>query len=292
MDAGMTIRLILAVLTFSAVARAQHRVLVSGCGYGEVAVIAADGTVEWSHPEKNETNDAWLLPNGDIAMGFKYGARIVRPDWEGKTGWKVIRERMTAKGGENHSCQPLPGGGFLIGESFDGVSRIIELDADFNETKCIELKGLGGRHSTFRQIRKTPQGTYLITQQQKGGIAMEVNAAGEIIRRFPDGRFGALRLENGNTLIACGDRGRIIEVDPAGTVVWALEKDDLEGITLAFTAGMQRLPNGNTLFCNWGGHSKTRGASLIEVTPDKRVVWSASPGKANRISHVKVLPAK
>lgn len=282
-------RLLVCLLLAAVSAQAGHRLLVSGCGYGEVAVYTADGSLEWSAPEKREVSDAWLLPNGDIAMAYKFGARIIRPDWKMKTGFDVVHDHPTPEGGETHTCMPLPGGGFLIGESFDGVSFIIELDASFNQMKRIELKALGGKHSTFRQISKTPQNTYLITQQRKGGIAMEVDGQGTIIRRFPDGRFTALRLDNGNTLIACGDAGRILEIDPNDKTVWSVEKNDLPDITLGFVAGLQRLPNGNTLVANWGGHGGASGASIIEISPNKKVIWSTSPGKANRISNVKVL---
>jgi hypothetical protein len=270
-------------------AQAQHRLLVSGCGYGEVAVYASDGSREWSCPEKNEVSDAWLLPNNDIVMAYKYGMRIIRPDWKSGSGGAVLKDRPTPSGGETHSCQPLPGGGFLIGESFKDASYIVELNAELKERRRIELKGLGGTHSSFRQIRKTTHNTYLVTQQRKGGIAMEIDASGKIMRTFPDGRYVAERLQNGNTLLACGDNHCIIEIDPEGNVVWTLEQNDLAGISIGFVAGLQRLPNGNTLFSNWGGHGKTTGASLIEVTPNKQVVWSASPGTPNRISNVKVL---
>ncbi len=287
----MTKLLIMLTALGAASCFAQHRLLVSGCAYDEVAVYAADGTKEWSVAEKNECDDAWLLPDNDIVMAYKHGIRIIRPDWAGGSGATTLKERPTPNGGETHSCQPLPGGGFLIGESFDGLSHIVELDANLQETQRIPLKGLGGKHSTFRQIRKTPHNTYLITQQKKGGRAMEVDSNGNIIRRFPDGRFVAERLGNGNTLIACGDNHRIIEVNEAGKIVWALEQHDLPGIAIGFAAGVQRLPNGNTLFCNWGGHGDTSGPSIIEVSPDKKVVWSASPGIPNRIANVKVLTA-
>ncbi len=280
---------LICLLLISISAQAQHRLLVSGCNYGQVAVYSADGSKEWSYPEKQEVSDAWLLPNNDIAMAYKYGAKIIRPNWATGTGCTVVLDRPSPEGSETHTCMPLPKGGFLIGESHKGISYLIELDAKFKETKRIELPGLGGKHSTFRQIRKTPQDTYLITQQQKKGIAMEIDATGKIIRRFSDGKFVAKRLANGNTLIACGDNHRIIEVDATGSEVWTLEKDDLPGISIGFVAGLQRLENGNTLFCNWGGHGGTSGESIIEVSPNKKVIWSTSPGTPNRISNVKVL---
>ena len=282
--------LLLAATLLSVIAaQAQHRILVSGCGYGEVAVYATDSSLEWSSAEKREVSDAWLLPNGDIAMSYKYGARIIRPDWKAGSGFDVVQDYPVKDGGEIHTCRPLPGGGYLIGESFDGVSCIVEADAAFREILRIELKEFGGKHSSFRQIRKTPQGTHLVTQQRNNGKALEISSEGKIIRTFPDGRFAAERLPSGHTLIACGDAHRLIETDQTGRVVWAVEQHDLEGITLGFVAGFQRLENGNTVFCNWGGHGGTSGPSVIEVTPDKRVVWSFSKGKANRISHVRIL---
>lgn len=283
------IKWVLSLLLLAGVAYGQHRVLVSGCGYGEVAVYAEDGSKEWGVEDKREASDAWLLANGDIAQSTKDGARVIRPDWKSGAGFETVLEWKTPKGGETHACQPLPNGGFLIGESFQGSSFIIELDSDFKETKRIELKDFGGKHSSFRQIRKTADGTYLVTQQRKNGKALEISKDGKMLREFPDGRYVAERLPNGNTLIACGDAHRLIEVDGDNKVVWSVEQNDLEGITIGFVAGVQRLENGNTIFCNWGGHGGTSGGSIIEVTPDKKVVWQFSPGKANRISNIKVL---
>ena len=49
---------------------------------------------------------------------------------------------------------------------------------------------------------------------------------------------------------------------------------------LKFMAGLERLPNGDTLMANWLGHNQIgTTADLIEVTPDKRIVWTFSGGK-------------
>ena len=40
-------------------------------------------------------------------------------------------------------------------------------------------------------------------------------------------------------------------------------------------AGLQRLPNGNTIFCNYLGHGHLGEQShFFEMTPDKKVVWA------------------
>ncbi|MHA0112013.1 hypothetical protein ACXYUI_33900, partial [Klebsiella pneumoniae] len=42
--------------------------------------------------------------------------------------------------------------------------------------------------------------------------------------------FGAIRLRNGNTMIAGGNNNRVIEVTPEGKVVWSIEHNELPGI--------------------------------------------------------------
>ena len=266
-----------------------RRLLVSGCGLGYIAILDAGGKIEWSMPEKEETSDAWFLANGHILMAHKSGIREIVPDLASGKGARTVWRRATPAGGETHSCQPLPDGRILVGESYQGRSLILEIDRDGREHARIELPGFGGAHSSFRQIRKTPQGTYLVTQQRGGGKALEIAADGSTVRTFPDGRFVATRLPDGNTLIACGDAHRVIEVDPDGKIVWSLAKDDLPEIAIGFAAGLQRLPNGNTILTNWGGHGGSAGPAILEVTPDKKVVWRSPSTIANRVSNVFVL---
>jgi hypothetical protein len=86
------------------------------------------------------------------------------------------------------------------------------------------------------------------------------------------------RLPNGNTIISCGDKNKepmVIEVDKDGEIVWKVGHLDLEGMRLQFMTGFQRLPNGNTVMTNWLGHDQFgNGPHIIEVTPEKEVVWT------------------
>jgi hypothetical protein len=41
--------------------------------------------------------------------------------------------------------------------------------------------------------------------------------------------FGAVRLLNGDTLIASGNNNRVFEVTPEGKTVWSIERDELPG---------------------------------------------------------------
>lgn len=51
-----------------------------------------------------------------------------------------------------------------------------------------------------------------------------------------------------------------------------MDQHDLPGITLAWVTRVERLPNGNTLFGNC--HAGPDNPQIIEVTPQKQVVWT------------------
>jgi hypothetical protein len=64
------------------------------------------------------------------------------------------------------------------------------------------------------------------------------------------------------------------EVNPKGETVWEFKNTDLPE-SFRFVQAPQtctRLANGNTIFTSRGGGGK--GPQLVEVTPDKEVVWA------------------
>jgi len=86
----------------------------------------------------------------------------------------------------------------------------------------------------------------------------------------------------------------VFEADAAGKTVWQIKDAELPGIQLYFMAGLQRLPNGNTVVSNWLGHGNFgKAPHLIEVTPDKKVVWTyANHDAFKTISSVQLLDVK
>ncbi len=84
--------------------------------------------------------------------------------------------------------------------------------------------------------------------------------------------FGAIRLHNGDTLIAGGNNNRVFEVTPEGKTVWSIERDEFPGIHLCWITTVELLPNGHIVFGNT--HAGPDNPQLIEVTRDKKVVWT------------------
>jgi hypothetical protein len=293
--------LIILLFSFSVAIQAatptiKHTLLVSGTGLNYVGIIDSTGNIAWKHDEaeagNGQKNDCWLLPNGNIVYSYQWGIRIVSV----RTN-KVIWDRLTPKRnnqtGEVHSCQPLEGGSskFLVGECFQDTAFIVEVDTSKKEWRRIPLKNQGGgTHGKWRQIRKTPQNTYLVSSMDLYR-SFEYDTTGKLVREFPAGGYFASRLENGNTLTGTGGDCRFVEFDASGTKIWEVNNSTLSvsGLVIGFGSEAQRLPNGNTIITNWGGHGTGSGASVVEIKPDRSVVGALPSSFPTQIASVKVI---
>ncbi len=264
----------------------KHRWLTSVAHPGPLAIITDTGATEWSIDITDESNDAWVLPSGNILHAYKTGVREITP------AKAVVWEYPAPAGSEIHGCQPLDGGRFLVGEAHDaGLAYLRELDGTgaVKSTVTVQAETPLGAHDQFREVRKTPQGTYLVAYMGYRK-ARELDAEGKKLREFPCGMFVATRLPNLNTLIACGDDHRVIEVDPQDKIVWEVGEKDIPGNYLGFAAGVQRLANGNTVIANWSGHGgDPNQPQVFEVTPDKKVVWEVKDPALKLVSMVEIL---
>jgi len=271
-----------------------HRFFTCGWSSGGPTLYDEQCQMVWNSPTKAEVSDGWVLPDGSVVYSYsmrKEGvSSVIRLDAEKNKMW----EYRLPEGRDNHSCQPLPHGGFLLGECAEDGLWMLELDADGKELKRVKVAdAVNDIHHAFRMVRKTPEGTYLGTlmksaqaegQELKAKHAYEWDSTGKLIRTFPSGFFVAVRLPDGNTLVSEGggvDGRGVTEYDADGNVVWALTSDDLKaaGLRVGMVCGIQRLPNGNTIVSNVKHGKHFLGApdgempKVFEVTPDKKVVW-------------------
>jgi hypothetical protein len=138
---------------------------------------------EWTH-----ANTCEVMPDGNLLTSFRLINTIGIIDKQsGRFLWKWGKDEL----GGQHDPTPLPNGNILLFDNgwltrrltpFPG-SRVIEVDPQTD--------------------------TILWTYETKPGWAF-----------FSSFISGAQRLDNGNTLICEGMRGRIFEVTPAGEIVW------------------------------------------------------------------------
>jgi hypothetical protein len=249
---------------------AGHRFVCTDYTQGKVFIVSAEGKVEWEYAAPS-CNDLWVLPNGNFLFNTGHGVREVTREK------KVVFDYQSKS--EIYACQRLSNGNTFIGECNAG--RLLEVAPDGKIVKELRLlpEGKDGGHSYMRNARQLANGHYLVTHYGEQ-VVREYDGQGKVVREIPavGGPHSAIRLANGHTLIACGDRpggSRVFEMDADGKTVWQVTSDDLPGISLKFMTGFQRLPNGNTVMSNWLGHGQFgKAPHVIEVTPDKKVVWT------------------
>jgi len=286
----MRLMLCLAALCLSPLASTQdaapvrHPFLCCDNGQNKDFVVGADGSILWELPVA-VGQDVWRLANGNYLLSNVRGAQEVTPDKQ------IVWEYKSPEGTEVHTCQPLENGNVLIGEC--GTKRLIEVDREGKIVKEIHVEtSTENVHLHYRIARKLKNGNYLVACVGEH-VLKEVDGEGNLVHALPTPGdvFVGIRLPNGNTLIGCGDGHRIIEVDPQDKVVWQVDENELPGIPLRFVAGLQRLPNGNTVVCNWGGHGHIGEQPVIfEITREKQVVWKIDDyAKFRCISNVQLL---
>ena len=264
-----------------------RRVLAGDDSTHRLAIIAADGKIEWEI-KVGAIHDAHILPNGNMLLQQGWTkVQEVTPDkqvvWEYDAAKANAGQRV-----EIHAFQRLENGNTMIVES--GAARIIEVDKDGKIQHSVKLKtDHPSAHSDTRLVRKLANGNYLAAQESDGFVR-EYDSEGKIVWEYEVPMFGkppkgghgpeawgnklfsAVRLANGNTLVGAGNGHSVIEVTPAKEIVWKIEQNDLPGITLAWVTRVERLANGNTIIGNC--HAGKDNPQMIEVTPDKKVVWT------------------
>jgi hypothetical protein len=286
-------RSLLALLLLSAPAVAaepvSHRVLAADYSTGKVAAVGADGKVEWEFPNKHDVHDLWLLPNGNV-LTHTGPTTVVEISPAKKVVWKYEAKPKRGYTGkvEVHAFQRLPDGSTMVAES--GNARIVEVNEAGKVVTEVPLTVKHPHpHRDTRLVRKLDTGHYLVCHEGDGCVR-EYDPAGQVVWEYaldlggrkrspghgPEGHgtevFGAVRLPGGNTLIAGGNNNRVLEVDPKGKVVWSIDQKELPGVTLAWVTTLHVLPNGHIVIGNC--HAGPDNPQLIEVTRDKKVVWT------------------
>lgn len=260
----------------------RHAFLVTG---RQTYIVSHKDTIIWRY--ERPTRDGWVLPNGQILLvlskGKNYGGGVVIVD-------RANRRMFQYKGQQDevNTAQALGNGNMLVTEA--GPEPCLK---EVNSKGKVEVRmklqcQVKDIHKQTRMARKLQNGNYLVPHLLDKEVC-EYNPNGEIVWRvkMPHMPFTAIRLESGNTLIGCTLGNCVVEMDPKGKAVWKLTNDDLPGKPLNDVCGVQRLPNGNTVLTNY--RAKGDAPRMIEVTPDKKIVWTYTHPKRPNVHHFQIL---
>ena len=252
----------------------------------ETYIVSDDGKIEWTYPFS--TRDGWALPDGNLLLTLskcdKYpGGAVVEVTRQGQ----VLFEYKGTQA-EVNTSQKLPSGNILLTEAGPNP-RILEVDRKVTVVVNIPLQcQTTNHHMQSRMTRKLANGNYLVPQLLDKVVreyTPDTKVAWEV--KTPHWPFTAIRLPNGHTLINCTAGNLIIEVDSKGRIVWEISNEDLPKPLINDACGGQRLPNGNTVFTSY--HLGSDRTKLIEVTHDKRVVWTYTDDHKDGIHEFQIL---
>jgi hypothetical protein len=256
----------------------EHPMLYAGEGYNTLFLIN-QGNVIWTYStgRGGEIDDVWLMTNGNILYTRQNYVQEITPRKE------VVWHLDAPPGTEIHSAQPLGLDRVLLVRNglppklmiIHKGTNALELERELPALSLTDPKTV---HPQFRRIRMTAKGTYLLPFLKMGKVVEYDRDGKEIWSHQVPTPWAAVRLHNGNTLIAVEREKTAREVNPRGETVWQFGPADLPpGITFRNVQTADRLANGNTvIFSSTGGVKKEDRPSIIqivEVTPDKKVVW-------------------
>lgn len=266
-----------------------HSFLATG---HETYIMSGHGERVWSYP--HPTRDGYVLPSGNLLLTLSHsdkypGGAVVEVTRQGE----IVFEWRGAQA-EVNSAQPLENGNIVLTEA-GPKPRLLEIDRQGNVVVEFPLACQNKNfHMETRMARKLPGGNYLVPHLLDFAVK-EYDPQGKVVRTIATDRngrdvhdwpFTAIRLENGNTVIGCTHGNKVIEVDGQGKLVWQVSNADLPGDPIRDACGAQRLPNGNTVITSYAGR---KGVKLLEVTPEKKIVWTFRDGKRHGIHHFQIL---
>ena len=253
-----------ALLGLGSVATAEpsngRRVLAADYSTRRIAIIDPTGEVLWEH-RTDDLHDLHLLPDGHVLFQTSMTHLIEVDPKTDKVVWEYDAQKSNGNAGrpvQVHAFQRLPDGVTMIAES--GPARIIEVDPAGKIVKQFKLKvEHPDPHRDTRLARKLDNGHYLVCHEGDGTVR-EYDGDGKVVWEYPVPMFGK-KPAGGHGPEAFGNA----------------------------CFGAVRLKNGNTLLTTGNGHG------VIEVTPDKKIIWELHqndlPGiKLAWVTTLQVLP--
>ncbi len=264
----------------------RHSYLVMGA---RTAIIGEDGQVAWEY--KGGSRDGFILPNGNLLAAWSDRVEEVTPDK------KVVGTYVrSAENSEIGTVQRLYNGNTLVTE-LGKRPRLLELNPEGKIVLDVPLQPeTDNAHMQTRMARQLRNGNYLVPHLLAFAVK-EYTPEGKVVAAIrtdlPElgGRpqenwpFTAIRLDNGNTLVSLTHGNKVAEFNTSGQVVWKVTNDQVGGL-FKDPCGSQRLANGNTVV---GSHAANQGISMVEVTPDHKIVWTSDHPAAAGVHHFQVL---
>lgn len=285
----------LALVLMASLAAGQQK---SETGIRHSFVISGPRTLEISETDEvvwdygKGSPDASKLANGNYLVTGK--GIVVEVDADKKVVWSY-KKTINA---EFMSAQRLDNGMTLVSE-LGNQPRLVEVDKEGKVALAVPIQPeTKNAHMQTRMARKLAGGTYLVPHRL-APFTREYDKTGKIVKTLrvdveavggpnaKNGNFAAHRFEDGSTLITCASGNRMVIFDKDGALTWQLTSAEIGGV-LNDVCGLQVLKNGNFLVSCYG-NQKANGLKMMEITREKKIVWTYQNPKIRFVHNVHVL---
>jgi hypothetical protein len=212
-----------------------------GCPDNRVLIVGADGGIAWQYDADGGLSApvcATMLPSSNVLITDQGNARILEVTPSKTVAWSY--QPTTADGGfalnNPNSAERLGNGNTLIAD--ENNNRVVEVSPDGGVVWNYTTTPDAGALQTVAFASRLANGNTLISDSGNNRI-LEVSSSGSVVWAYyttsrstsatapaVDGGNAtpnptrALRLASGNTLISDQFNNQVIEVNPAGQVVW------------------------------------------------------------------------
>jgi hypothetical protein len=264
----------------------RHSYLVLG---GKTAIIGEDGSTLWQYADGSR--DGFVLPDGNVLIA--YSDRVEEVTRDKKLVFSYKRNPVNSEIG---TVQRLYNGNTLVTE-LGGRPRLLEVNPKGEVVLEVPLQPeTDNAHMQTRMARQLRNGNFLVPHLLAFAVK-EYSPEGKVVRvlktdleelggrKAENWPFTAIRLDNGNTVVSLTHGNKVAEFNPKGEVVWKVTNPDVGGL-FKDPCGSQRLANGNTVA---GSHAASKGISMVEVTPENKIVWTSEHPLAAGVHHFQIL---
>jgi len=256
---------------------------------GKTAIISEEGKADWEYA--GGTRDGFVLPNGNVLLAWSDRVEEVTREKQVVFSYKRSKENK-----ELGTTQRLYNGNTLVTELGERP-RLLEVDPKGSIVLDVPLQPeTDNAHMQTRMARQLKNGNYLVPHLLAFAVK-EYSPDGKVLnvlktdleelggRKAENWPFTAIRLDNGHTVISLTHGNKVVELNPRGEIVWKVTNEDVNGL-FKDPCGSQRLANGNTVV---GSHAANKGISMVEVTPERKIVWTSDHPLAAGVHHFQIL---
>ncbi len=260
----------------------EHPFELMICDYVRFKLSKVDrrGKVIWEHTPEGKVWDFVLTDDNKLIYPIitdKQEVRCIDFEKNVKWSWPYANDFKEIINITKHQSQ------LIVSGQKPPQAILMDLDGTIQNSLPIPAK-YKDHHGQLGNVYHVGNNHYL-AQLWGEGTALEVDENGKEIWRFQVPKFGngrypagtvqdLLRLDNGNTLVACGTQARLLEVDRSGKIVWEFTGSDHPELNFTNACNLQKLKDGSILVTNFLRGNSGRGAHAFILSKDKKITWT------------------